>query len=167
MCLPSFNGEAYIKETVSCILKQQFTDYELLVVDDNSTDETLDRVQSFDDPRIKIHKNPVRLGLVGNWNRCIELSNGKYICLFHQDDLMLPSNLTEKVRLLELATGVGLVHSNVWQIDKNGHVLSYYWYDEPQPEDEGIHAGKVYFEKLVQGENIICCPSVVARKESL
>src|SRR5262245_14501161 len=113
VCIPTYNGAKFVAEAVQSVLVQSSTDFELLVVDDGSTDGTLDIVRSFTDSRIQIHQNEKRLGIPKNWNHCLALARGEYICLFHQDDVMLPENLQRKVQVLAADPIVGLVHSAV------------------------------------------------------
>jgi len=165
VCIPTYNGAKYLAEAIESVLNQTLTDFELLIVDDRSTDETEAVVKSFTDKRIKHFKNQIRLGLVGNWNRCIELARGQYVCVFHQDDVMIRENLEEKVQLLDKNPTVGMVHSNVHQIGAGGELISEYWYFRPEPEDEGVHTGLDYLRRLLTGTNIVCCPGVVVRRE--
>ena len=97
VCIPSYNGEAFIAEAITSVLAQNLQDFECLVVDDCSDDATLEIVNSLSDPKIRVCRNSTRLGLPGNWNRCLALARGEYICLFHQDDVMLPGNLEKKI----------------------------------------------------------------------
>ena len=99
--MPAWNGAAYIEQAVSSVLAQTFEDFELLVIDDCSDDDTVAIVSRFDDPRIRVEVNQSRLGLVGNWNRCLEEASGEYVNIFHQDDVMAPDNLRRKVELLD------------------------------------------------------------------
>lgn len=165
VCIPTYNGAAYLRETLTSILSQSLTDFELLVVDDCSSDTTESVVRSFDDPRITFVRNLSRLGLAGNWNRCLALARGRYVCIFHQDDVMEPNNLRDKVAVLEEHESVGLVYSNVYQIGARGEVLSTYWYSRPSPEDAGVRPGASFFRQLILGRNEVCCPSVVIRRD--
>ncbi|MBF2026250.1 MAG: glycosyltransferase family 2 protein [Oscillatoriales cyanobacterium C42_A2020_001] len=90
ICIPSYNGEKYFRECLDSILAQTFTDFEVLIVDDQSSDATLSIAQEYAqrDPRIKVLQNAQNLGLVGNWNRCIELAEGEWIKFVFQDDLI-------------------------------------------------------------------------------
>jgi glycosyltransferase involved in cell wall biosynthesis len=166
VCIPTYNGAKYLAEAIASVLNQTLTDFELIIVDDCSTDGTEAVAKSFTDERIKHFKNPVRLGLVGNWNRCIELARGQYVCVFHQDDVMMPDNLDEKVQLLDKNPAVGMVYSNVHQVGAGGELISEYWYFKPEPEDEGVHKGLDYLRRLLTGVNIVCCPGVVVRREA-
>jgi glycosyltransferase involved in cell wall biosynthesis len=167
VCIPVYNGEKYLVEAIQSILEQTYDEFELIIVDDCSTDESISVAESFDDHRLKIFRNSVRRGLVENWNRCLDLAGGDYICVFHQDDVMAPDNLKEKIEILDENENVGFVHSNVIQVDSEGQVLSRWWYHEPQPGDDGVHAGRDYLETLLNGPNIICCPSVLMRRQCI
>jgi glycosyltransferase involved in cell wall biosynthesis len=96
VCIPCYNGAKYIEECIDSILSQSHTDFELIIVDDQSSDNTIDIINKYNDSRISIHRNEVNLGLVGNWNRCIELANGEWIKFVFQDDI-LGSECIEKL----------------------------------------------------------------------
>ena len=106
-------------------------------------------------------------GLVGNWNRCVELARGTYLCIFHQDDLMMPGNVAAKVTFLDEHPTAGFVHSNVLQVGPRGELLSEWWSPPLGPDDVGLQAGAVVLEKLLRGGNAVCAPSVVMRRECL
>ena len=167
VCIPVWNAAAFLRESVESVLAQSLDDFELLLIDDASTDDSVAVARSFNDPRIDVVRNDARLGLVANWNRCLERATGNYVCIFHQDDVMMPTNLARKVALLEGNPDVGFVHSNVWQIGPSGELISRWWYSEPRPEDNGIERGQAVFERLWQGPNTIACPSVVVRRECI
>jgi glycosyltransferase involved in cell wall biosynthesis len=78
-------------ETMDSILSQTFSDFEVIAVDDNSTDDSLSILEKYriNDPRIKLYKNKSRLGLVGNWNECIKKSSGQWIKFVFQDDILI------------------------------------------------------------------------------
>lgn len=164
VCIPTYNGQEYITEAVASVLAQTYADFELLVVDDDSTDATRDLVRSFADPRLRLHHNTRRHGLPGNWNRCLELARGDYVCVFHQDDLMLPENLAHKVRALDADPAVTLVHSAA-------EVLAAADAPTPTPSWDGpadeILEGPACLRRLVLEGNFICCPSVVVRRRPL
>ncbi|MCU0565590.1 MAG: glycosyltransferase [Oculatellaceae cyanobacterium Prado106] len=92
ICIPTYNGEDYLRECLDSVLPQTFADFEVLIVDDRSTDHTLQIAQSYaqQDSRIKVVQNSQNLGLVGNWNRCAELAQGEWIKYVFQDDLIAP-----------------------------------------------------------------------------
>jgi glycosyltransferase involved in cell wall biosynthesis len=93
VCIPTYNGQTFLRECLDSVLSQTFQDFELLVVDDHSRDDTLVILEEYAkrDCRIRMERNPVNLGLVGNWNRCVELAKGEWIKFVFQDDLIAPT----------------------------------------------------------------------------
>ena len=166
VCLPTYNGADYIEEALRSILNQTYQDFELLVVDDGSTDTTLDIVQSISDPRIQLHRNPERLGIPANWNRCLELAAGEFVCLFHQDDVMLPENLERKIQLLSADETVGFVHSAVETLAEESAPGSFANWIENTTEDS-VWDGPEYFRTLLLNGNRVCAPTVLARRSAL
>ena len=69
--MPVYNGEGFVHLAIQSVLDQTYSDFELLIVDNCSTDGTLDVVKTFSDPRIRLHRNSTNLGMVGNWNRSV------------------------------------------------------------------------------------------------
>jgi hypothetical protein len=72
VCVPTFNGAPFVGEAIRSVLDQTFEDSELIVIDDDSSDGTPDVVAAFSDDRLRFVRNETRLGLVGNWNRCLD-----------------------------------------------------------------------------------------------
>lgn len=92
ICIPAYNGKKYISAAIESAIRQTHENTEILVVDDCSTDDTSDiaaEYRRFDD-RIRLIANTVNLGLVGNWNRCISLAEGRWIKFLFQDDVLAP-----------------------------------------------------------------------------
>lgn len=97
ICIPTYNGEAYLRECIDLCLSQTYSDYEIVICDDGSSDSTIEIINSYINrsDKIKFYKNEKNLGLVGNWNKCIEKANGEWIKFVFQDDYMLPNCLQE------------------------------------------------------------------------
>ena len=97
VCVPTYNGAAYLVECLDSILAQTRRDFELLVVDDGSADDTVAIAQGYAarDARVRVERNPHNLGLTGNWARCIELARGQWIKFVFQDDLIEPDCLQQ------------------------------------------------------------------------
>jgi glycosyltransferase involved in cell wall biosynthesis len=123
--LPVFNGSKFLKGAIESALKQSFTDWEMIAVDDGSTDNSVEILEGFAarDERIKIFKNDHNLGLFENYNRCYELATGEYIKPFAQDDLLMPNNLEKAVSVLRKHPEVSLVLSARDIIDENDNVI--------------------------------------------
>ncbi|MDR0829446.1 MAG: glycosyltransferase [Prevotellaceae bacterium] len=129
--MPVKNGVKYIKEAIQSVLNQTFNDFELIIVNDGSTDESAEIVRSFSDSRIKILENQTSKGIAFSRNLAIENSLGKYIAIFDCDDIMLPENLQKKVVFLEQNSDFAMVGSSIEKIDKNGDFIGKHIYKLP------------------------------------
>ena len=101
--------ELYIAEAIQSILDQTFRDFELIVVDDNSTDRTREIINSFDDSRIRLHNNPNTPGKSGGLNHGCLLARGKYIAHMDGDDISLPDRLQLQYDFMEKHPDIGIV----------------------------------------------------------
>lgn len=92
ICIPTYNGAKYLQQCLQSAQAQTFTAVEILLVDDCSSDGTVDlaRALTAGDPRVRVLCNDRNLGLVGNWNRCVELARGEWIKYLFQDDWLEP-----------------------------------------------------------------------------
>ena len=95
IAMATYNGELFIREQLDSILTQTFCDWELIVCDDGSSDQTLSILQEYanSDSRIKIYQNEVNLGFKQNFEKAIGLCIGEYIALCDQDDIWYPNHL--------------------------------------------------------------------------
>ncbi|MGE0222929.1 MAG: glycosyltransferase family 2 protein [Acetobacteraceae bacterium] len=109
----TYNGSRFIAETIDSILCQTFQDFELVVVDDGSTDDTADVVARFNDPRIRIIRNERNLGVVGSRNHGFRALRGAYVATVDHDDLWLPTRLEAGVAILDSRPSVDLVATQV------------------------------------------------------
>lgn len=109
--LPAYNAERHIEEAVRSILTQSFADFELLVIDDGSTDRTVERIKKIADPRLRLLENGVNRGIVFSLNRGIDGSRGRYIARMDADDISLPRRLEKQVLLMDARPEVGLCGS--------------------------------------------------------
>lgn len=90
ICIPTYNGAKHLRECLDSVLTQTFGDFEVLLVDDGSSDDTFSIAREYAarDKRIRLEQNEFNLGLVNNWNRCVELSKGEWIKFVFQDDFI-------------------------------------------------------------------------------
>lgn len=102
-----YNKGPFVEEAVSSVLANSFTDFELLVVDDASTDGGLDLVRAIDDPRIRILESPVNTGRAAAANRGFEAARGEYIAVLDADDRMVPDRLAKQVAFMDAHPEVG------------------------------------------------------------
>jgi len=163
VCIPVYNPGSYLRPAVDSVLAQDFTDFELIVVDDASNPPALSTLDGLGDSRIRLFRNPANLGLVGNWNRCLELARGRYLAIFHQDDVMRHDNLSLKAALLEANPSAGMVYSNISRIDQEGRVIAGHWTE--QPGVDTVMKGCTLYALVARQGNPVSCPSVMVRAE--
>ncbi len=107
-----YNKGAFVAEAVQSVLNSTFTDFELLVVDDASTDGGLEKVKAFTDPRIRILESPVNTGRGTAANRGYDAARGEYVAVLDADDQMLPERLARQVVFMDAHPEVGV--SSTW-----------------------------------------------------
>jgi glycosyltransferase involved in cell wall biosynthesis len=101
VCIPVYNGADTIEKTIDSVLTQSYSDFECVVVDNCSSDSTVEKVASYQDPRIRIVRNETNVGLVGNHNKSVEVARGELIQFVHADDRLLPDCLEKLVATFE------------------------------------------------------------------
>lgn len=120
VCIPVYNGEKYITQAVASVLRQTYKDYELLIVDNHSTDHTLEKVTHFSDKKIRLIKNDKNYGMFENWNICLRQARGEYIQMLCADDFLAPECLEGKVRILDRYQDVVMVFNASNVVDAEG-----------------------------------------------
>jgi len=109
--MPAFNAEAYINEAIDSVLAQTYTDFELLVVNDGSTDATGSRVLNYSDSRIRLIDKPNNEGLAAARNTALYAARGRYVAWLDSDDIAHPSRLGLQVSMLDRKPEVGMCGS--------------------------------------------------------
>jgi glycosyltransferase involved in cell wall biosynthesis len=107
VCIPVYNSETTIRRSIESVLAQTYRDFECLVVDNNSTDATVEKVAAFTDSRIRLIRNRTNIGFVANHNKCIQIARGQLIQFVHGDDWLLPNCLEKLVPAFD-APNVGI-----------------------------------------------------------
>jgi glycosyltransferase involved in cell wall biosynthesis len=121
IALCTFNGERYIKEQLNSILEQTYTNLEILILDDCSTDNTVQIIkESYSDTRIKIIVNEKNLGFIKNFEKAIELCSGEFIALADQDDIWEREKIS--ILLNEIDNNL-MIYSDSIHIDDEGNLL--------------------------------------------
>lgn len=120
--IPVYNAERFVESAVRSIMNQTYTNLEILVTDDCSTDgsfEILQRLAS-EDSRITLYRNEANLKIVGTLNSLVAAASGKYIARMDADDISLPKRIEKQVAFLESNPDYTLCGTNAWHIDENG-----------------------------------------------
>ncbi|QWD91101.1 glycosyltransferase [Polynucleobacter sp. MWH-Braz-FAM2G] len=132
--LPVFNSVKYILASVNSILNQSFSDFELIIIDDGSTDGSYEILTSISDPRIRLVRNEKNIGLVDSLNLGLQLAKGVYIARMDHDDISLPLRLEKQFRFLSSNSNIGVLGTGYQLIDqlgRRGHV-----YQQPSSHEE-------------------------------
>ncbi len=130
--IPTFNRVEYVRRAVESVLAQTYTELEVLVVDDGSTDATQTAIQQMADPRIRyMYQENAGRSAARNWG--IQCAQGDYICLLDDDDKFFPNKIQRQAACLEQNQDVGLVTSAIQYIDQHGNYygIQRQW-DHPQ-----------------------------------
>lgn len=115
--MPSYNHAAFIRYAIDSVLNQTFTDFELIISDDASTDGSQEIIRSYKDPRIKTIFHPKNIGLCRSYNIALEQAKGDYIAQLASDDAFLPEKLEKQVAVFESRPEIGAVFSHMQIID--------------------------------------------------
>ena len=116
------NGERYLSEAIESILKQTFTDFEFLIINDSSTDSSREIISSYKDSRIRFIDNDINIGLTRSLNKGLAQAKGKYIARLDADDVSLPERLERQVNFMEENEDIAVCGSSAIIIDSNSEV---------------------------------------------
>lgn len=164
--LTSFNHGKFIGEAIDSILMQTFTDFELIIWDDASSDNSWEVIQRYSDPRIRAFRNEKCGRAIVGINRAIgEIAQGKFIAIHHSDDSWHPEKLEKQVAFLEKNPEVGAVFTNANIILEDGSPLQdethFYFKVFSQPNRTRHEWLRQFFTE----GNALCHPSILIRKE--
>lgn len=163
ICLPTYNVEATVCETLKSILAQTYSNLVVHVSDNASTDATLEVIESLGDGRVTVHRNDVNIGGEGNFNRCIQLAEGKYTAIFHADDIYEPDMVAKQVAFLESHQQAGAVFTEASLIDDTGKVIGEICLPKDIKAQSGLYDFAMMFKAVLRHSNFLICPSVMVR----
>lgn len=155
-----YNGSTYLPQAVESVLNQTFTDFEFLIIDDGSTDESVACIRSYGDSRIRLVCNESNLGQAGSLNRGLELARGKYIARMDQDDICLPDRLQKQVDFLDRRPDITVVATWIYMIDSDGRKTGPWGV---KMDDYGTFVSSLL---MAQGCPF-CHPSIMFRREAV
>lgn len=160
--VPAFNAEKFISSTILSVKNQNFTDWEMIIVDDGSTDKTVEIVNSYaaDDKRIKLFTQTNRGGQIAR-NVAFSHSNGEYIVLLDADDQILPNKLYRQAKILDEKSDYGLVYGDTWHCNDQMKRVQLESLKYP-----GQHVSGDVYEKIING-NIFAVHSAMVRRKCI
>jgi glycosyltransferase involved in cell wall biosynthesis len=164
VCIPAWCGGDFLEAAIRSVLAQTWTDFELLVIDDCSPDDTAKRVARYAaDPRVKYIRNEQNLGPQGNWNRCLAEARGTYIKVLPHDDLISPECLERQVKALDTHPQVALAFASRHIIGKGNKSI----FVKRTPWRDGLVSARETLRKCVRsGTNVLGEPGAVLFRRS-
>ena len=121
-----YNGEKFLRQSIESILKQSYIDFELIIIDDCSTDGSCSIIESYKDKRIRFIKNKKNMRLPASLNKGIRLAKGKYIARMDADDISMPERFAKQVAYLDAHNDIVVVGGGFQAIDEEGNELYKY-----------------------------------------
>jgi glycosyltransferase involved in cell wall biosynthesis len=125
--MPVYNGSRYLDVAINSVLNQTFSDFELIMIDDGSKDNSVEIINSYQDQRIKLIQNKVNLGTPTSRNKCLQASLGEYIAFLDCDDYAYPSRLADQLEFMENNLDFGMIGAWVEIMDENGDLTGTVW----------------------------------------
>jgi glycosyltransferase involved in cell wall biosynthesis len=153
-----FNGEDYLQAAIDSIINQTFNDFELIIIDDGSTDKSLDKIRKYSDNRIRLIINETNQGIVKARNVGLSLANGTYIACMDCDDISYPVRLEEQVAFMEANPEFGAVGSWFEVIDECGNCTG---------EIQRLDAPPEFIPSILMFNNYMANSSILIRKTAL
>jgi len=121
--MPVYNGDKFLRHAIESVLTQTFSDFELIIIDDASSDNSAAIIKSYSDSRIKYFRNEVNSGIVKTLNRGLQLAEGVYIARMDADDICMADRLSKQVALLDEHSDIGICGADCQLINDKGAVI--------------------------------------------
>jgi glycosyltransferase involved in cell wall biosynthesis len=153
--MPVHNGGCYLREAIESILRQSLKDFEFLIIDDGSQDESVAVVKSYRDERIRLIENGRNLGLIATLNRGLQMARGEYVARMDADDISLPRRLERQLEYMERHPDVSVISSYYRYMDSNGRPFR-----TVKGDVKDCH---ISFRMYVEGYNPVCHPAAMFR----
>jgi glycosyltransferase involved in cell wall biosynthesis len=165
ICVPTYHAAATVRETLGSILEQTYANLVIQISDNASTDDTLKVIESIADLRVTIHRHVENIGGEENFNRCIQLAEGKYTAIFHADDVYEPGMVEKQVAFLEAHPEAGAVFTEASLIDEVGNRIGEIRLPQGIASQNGLYDFSTMFKAVLRHSNFFICPSVMVRTQ--
>lgn len=165
VAIPTRNRPEYLKQALISVIEQTYKEMRIVVIDNDSDSEYDSKavVEELADPRVEYIRNKKNLGIIGNWNKAIEICDTKYLSIFHDDDIMLPEFIARSIANLEENPSAGMSYSHANKVDTNLQFVSI-WSD--LIPGVGLVSGDDYLKFTVEhGCCLTIAPTTVVRKD--
>jgi len=157
--MSAYNSEKYIEEAIESILDQTFADFEFIIIDDASEDNTLDIIKSYQksDQRIKLLRNNNNLGLTRSLNKALKHSQSEYIARMDADDISHPERFETQINYLKDNPGIDILGTTAYNINENGEII----------KERTVPLSYTDIKKTILLANPVIHSSVIMKKSSL
>lgn len=162
--MPSYNHARFIRSAIESVLSQTFQDFELLVSDDGSSDDTANVVAQIDDPRLSFVANPVNRGAGIVTNELIARARGEFIALLNSDDEWVIDKLERQVKILDEQPSLGACFTRAQWIDAEGRELGDDQFEYGEVFNRENRSQAMWLRWFFFSGNCLCHPSIVIRK---
>lgn len=164
----SYNYEQYISETIQSVLNQTYSDWEMIIVDDCSSDNSVEVIKSFNDKRIKLFVNEKNLGLKGTVKRGIKEAKGDWVVFLESDDKIMPDYLEKKIQIAKKYHDVNLIFNDCEFFGDEKKVTDF---NNALKKTRRVNSERKYpakmFWKFYQSNKIFTFSTVMAKREEL
>lgn len=157
ICIPVYNAEEFISSTIQSVLDQTYTDFELIVSDNQSTDDTMKKIMQFSDKRIVVFENDTNVGMFENWNLCLKRAKGEYIHLLCADDYLEPTAIEKMIGRMEKNSNAVFVFNDSNVVNEVGKIIM----KRTFASKDGKYDGREIAKKAFKDHNIFGEPSNV------
>jgi glycosyltransferase involved in cell wall biosynthesis len=159
--LPTHNRSGFILETIASVRSQTYRNWELLVIDDDSQDNTVSLIENIDDERVQLHKTPKRLGIAGSRNEGLNRASGELVAFIDSDDLWAETKLEKQVSIMGQYPEAGFSTTNGYDFKDINEPMSYFY-----KQKGGLRYGNVFIS-FFRSEAAATIPSLMIRRECL
>ena len=150
--LPFYNANKFLKYAIQSTLNQSFSDFELILLNDGSTDSSLEIARSFKDDRIVVISDGDNKGIAHRLNQISQLANGKYLARMDSDDIMHVDRLKIQIEYLSLNENIDLLGSNAFVIDKNNKIYGKMSVLKYPSSSEDVYSNKCFIHPTITGK---------------
>lgn len=165
ICIPTYNVADTIGATINSIINQTYSNIVVKIVDNASTDATLDLVRTFISDKLELIENDTNIGGEGNFNRCIELCCGDYTAIFHADDVYEPDIIQKQVAFLKNNMNAGAVLTEATLINDDSMVIGSIKVPKTIKSKSNVYSFLELFEAILEHSNFLVCPSALVRTD--
>lgn len=156
-----YNGEHYLRESIESILGQTFGDFEFLIIDDASRDDSCAIIESYHDKRVCLIRNETNLGQTRSLNKGLALARGEYLARMDQDDSSLPERLERQVASLETRPWISLVGSMAQAIDERGSIIARQSSALPFPTEPSYVSWRLLWHNCITHSSVVIRRKVI------